>query len=90
MIDHSSDRRFSTGVPVRATRPVAVRRRAARAVRAAGFLICWASSSTTTSQSEDRGTSARQRHRLHVDQRELQLDSQRRTVVGMKKNLRHG
>ncbi len=46
MIDHSSDRRFSTGVPVSATRWAASNRRTARAGAARLFFTAWASSST--------------------------------------------
>ena len=46
MIDHSSLRRFSTGVPVMAIRRSAGIARTLWVVRAALFLICCASSST--------------------------------------------
>ena len=49
--DHSSTNRFSSGVPVRATRKAASTLRAARAALVRGFLIRWASSKTATSQS---------------------------------------
>ncbi|CAM5432029.1 hypothetical protein SRIMM317S_05615 [Streptomyces rimosus subsp. rimosus] len=44
---HSSDRLFSTGVPVSATRAPAGRVRSALAVAENGFFTCWASSATT-------------------------------------------
>ena len=47
----SSDRRFSMGVPVRAKRTPAGRRLAARATCVSGFLMYWASSSTTRAKS---------------------------------------
>ena len=50
-MDHSSVSRFSTGVPVSATRCRAGSRRTARATALALFLTCCASSSTTRSHS---------------------------------------
>ena len=47
MIDHSSERRFSTGVPVRATRNPALKRWALLLCFASGFFMFCASSSTT-------------------------------------------
>ena len=47
MIDHSSARRFSTGVPVSAMRCPACNRRTALAAWDRLFLTAWASSSTT-------------------------------------------
>ena len=47
---HRSERRFSTGVPVRANRARAGMARRARAVCDDGFLTAWASSATTRSQ----------------------------------------
>ena len=47
MIAHSSVRRFSTGVPVRAMRRSAVSRRTALAWAVHGFFTCWASSRTS-------------------------------------------
>ena len=44
---HSSERRFSTGVPVSANRKRERRRFTARVVLVAWFLMYWASSSTT-------------------------------------------
>ena len=44
---HSSERRFSTGVPVSAKRKGARKRFTARVVLVAWFLMYWASSSTT-------------------------------------------
>ncbi len=46
-IAHSSDRLFSTGVPVSATRARAPIERSSRAVAEYGFFTCWASSATT-------------------------------------------
>ena len=51
MIDHSSARRFSTGVPVSAIRRGALILRTACACRAALFLMFWASSRTRRPQS---------------------------------------
>jgi len=51
MIDHSSLSRFSTGVPVRAIRRRARSCPTALVCAAPGFLICWASSSTSRPQS---------------------------------------
>ena len=48
-IDHRSERRFSTGVPVRAMRARPQSFFAARVCRAPGFLIACASSRTTRS-----------------------------------------
>ena len=50
MIDHSSDSRFSTGVPVSAIRVAAGRARTARACLVAWFLMFCASSHTTRAQ----------------------------------------
>jgi hypothetical protein len=50
MIDQSSDRRFSTGVPVMAMRRSAGMDRTLCVVRAALFLICCASSRTSRRQ----------------------------------------
>ena len=50
MIDHSSDSRFSTGVPVSAIRVAAGRARTARACLVAWFLMFCASSQTTRAQ----------------------------------------
>ena len=47
---HSSERRFSMGVPVSAKRSGARRRFTARVVLVAWFLMRWASSSTTIPQ----------------------------------------
>ena len=47
----SSERRFSTGVPVSANRKRERRRFTARVVLVAWFLMYWASSSTTMPQS---------------------------------------
>ena len=51
-IAHRSPRPFSIGVPVRARRMRAVRRRSCWAVSLAGFLMAWASSRTTRSHVE--------------------------------------
>ena len=53
MIDHRSSSRFSTGVPVSATRWPAVIARAVWAARVSGFLTAWASSSTNVRHSSD-------------------------------------
>ena len=50
MIDHSSARRFSTGVPVSATRRLAFRARIVVVCLVGGFLMYCASSSTTRCQ----------------------------------------
>ncbi len=50
MIDQSSESRFSTGVPVNATRRPAVRRRTARDWAVPGFFTCCASSRTSRPQ----------------------------------------
>ena len=50
-IDHRSPTWFSTGVPVRAMRQPAFSERAAWACLVSGFLMFWASSSTTPAQS---------------------------------------
>ena len=50
MIDHSSDSRFSTGVPVSAIRAAAGSARTARACLVAWFLMFCASSQTTLAQ----------------------------------------
>ena len=50
MIDHSSDSRFSTGVPVSAIRVAAGRARTARACLVVWFLMFCASSQTTRAQ----------------------------------------
>ena len=47
---HSSVSRFSTGVPVMAILAADGRLRIALAVEELGFLICWASSATTSPQ----------------------------------------
>jgi hypothetical protein len=47
---HSSDSRFSTGVPVSAILDGAGSARSSRAVRDSGFFACWASSATTRPQ----------------------------------------
>ncbi len=52
MIDHRSDSRFSTGVPVSAIRVAAGRARTARACLVAWFLMFCASSQTTRAQVE--------------------------------------
>ena len=50
MIDHSSESRFSTGVPVSAIRDAAGSDRTAFACWLRWFLIAWASSHTTRAQ----------------------------------------
>ncbi len=62
-IDHSSASRFSTGVPVSATRKLARSARAARAVPEAGFLMFCASSSAAADQSTPPRSSASRRSR---------------------------
>ncbi len=58
---HSSERLFSTGVPVRATRAGAGMVRRALAVAECGFLTCWASSATTMPQGAAASWSAAER-----------------------------
>ncbi len=65
-IAHSSDRRFSTGVPVRAMRCPARSLRTARADRVAGFLTNCASSSTTVDQATSARTSRSRVSRPYV------------------------
>ena len=56
MMDHSSARWFSTGVPVRASRVRAGIARTAWACRVPLFLIAWASSQTTRPQAISRSS----------------------------------
>ena len=57
MMDHRSPRPFSIGVPVSVTRQRASSRRSCWAVSLAGFLMVWASSSTTVDHSTFSSTS---------------------------------
>ncbi len=50
MIDHSSERRFSTGVPVSAMRNSAFNLAHGLGLFGSGFLMFWASSKMTASQ----------------------------------------
>ena len=62
-MDHSSERRFSTGVPVRATRYSARSLRIACVCLAEGFLMFCASSRITPPHSTARSASSSRRAR---------------------------
>ncbi len=66
MMLHSSASRFSTGVPVRATRTGALRLRALRLCLASTFLMFCASSSTTAAQSAVARVTSSRGKRLYV------------------------
>ena len=74
-MDFSSERRFSTGVPVRAARRCACRERAARDCAAAGFLMFCASSSARYSHvTPDRSARSRCTRAYVVTRRSTSLE----------------